>query len=402
MTDLQLGLLIVGGGIVATVYAFNWWQEYRYRKQASKAFARNESDALLDVPKNMVRTGEASRMEPSLDRVEPSPDRYEPQFAEAKLEEEPAYQPPAPVREPYVEPVVAPLVVSPVASPVVAKVSPEVLAQPAAVVGDDHDALASSMLDPTLDFVAEIHAIDFIAAADLPVFRGSKRVQVMGLTQDRRWEACVPSARSRYKELKVGLQLADRQGALSSEQLNAFCMSVQQFADEHEAVVTFPQRSAKLAAAANLDEFCAGVDVLIGLNVMAGSRPFPMERVRLLAENAGLIRSPEGAFQYRSDSGKALFTLSNHDHTPLGNTSSGLTLLFDVPRVAGGVSVFDYFAEFAQHLSVALSGELVDDNGKPLTEASLGNIRKQLGVLYAKMDDRGIAPGSVAALRLFA
>jgi hypothetical protein len=392
MTDLQLGSLIVGGVIVATVYAFNWWQEYRYRKQASKAFARNESDALLDVPKNMVRTGEASRMEPSLDRVEPSQDRYEPQLAQVEPEEELAYQPPAAVREPDVEPVLAP--VAPVT-----KVSPEMPA--AAVVGDDHDALASSLLDPALDFIAEIHATDLIAAADLPVFRGSKRVQVMGLTQDRRWEACVPSARSRYKELKIGLQLADRQGALSSEQLNAFCMSVQQFVDEHEAVVTFPQRSAKLSAAVNLDEFCAGVDVLIGLNVMAASRPFPMERVRLLAENAGLVRSPEGAFHYRSDSGKALFTLSNHDHTPLGNTSSGLTLLFDVPRVAGGVSVFDYFAEFAQHLSVALSGELVDDNGKPLTEASLGNIRKQLGVLYAKMDDRGIAPGSVAALRLF-
>ncbi|AMC33672.1 cell division protein ZipA C-terminal FtsZ-binding domain-containing protein [Janthinobacterium sp. B9-8] len=398
MTDLQLGSLIVGGVIVATVYAFNWWQEYRYRKQASKAFARNESDALLDVPKNMVRTGEASRMEPSLERAEQVADRFEPQFAEPEFEAEVAAPP---MREPYVEPVVAP---SPLAAPVLSApvAAVEVSAQPAAIVGDDHEALASSLLDPALDFIAEIHATELIAATELPVFRGSKRVQVMGCTQDRRWEACVPSARSRYKELKIGLQLADRQGALSSEQLNAFCMSVQQFADEHEAVVTFPQRSAKLVAATNLDEFCAGVDVLIGLNVMAASRPFPMERVRLLAENAGLIRSPEGAFHYRSDSGKTLFTLSNHDHSHFGNTSTGLTLLFDVPRVAGGVSVFDYFAEFAQHLSVALSGELVDDNSKPLTEASLDNIRKQLGVLYAKMDDRGIAPGSVAALRLFA
>jgi hypothetical protein len=86
MTDLQLGSLIVGGVIVATVYAFNWWQEYRYRKQASKAFARNESDALLDVPKNMVRTGEAVRMEPSLERTEPIADRFEPQFSEPELE----------------------------------------------------------------------------------------------------------------------------------------------------------------------------------------------------------------------------------------------------------------------------------------------------------------------------
>jgi hypothetical protein len=394
MTDLQLVSLIVGGVIVATVYAFNWWQEYRYRKQASKAFARNESDALLDVPKNMVRPGEASRMEPSLDRMERAPDHYEPQFVEPDFEEEQSYSP-APVREAHVEPVVAP-------TPVVAKAAPEVQAPPAAEVKAVAETQASSLLDPALDFVAEVHAIEPISVAELPAFLGSKRVQVMGLLQDRHWEVCVLSARSRYKKFKIGLQLADRQGALSAEQLNAFCMSVQQFADEHGAVVTFPQRFSTLAAAANLDEFCAGVDVLIGLNVMAGSRPFPMERVRLLAENAGLVRSPEGAFHYRNDSGRALFTLSNHDHTPMGNTSSGLTLLFDVPRVAGGVAVFDYFSEFAQHLSVALSGELVDDNGKPLSEASLGNIRKQLGVLYAKMDDRGITPGSAEALRLFA
>ncbi|WP_293932433.1 cell division protein ZipA C-terminal FtsZ-binding domain-containing protein [Iodobacter sp.] len=397
MTDLQLGSLIVGGVIVAAVYAFNWWQEYRYRQQATKAFARNESDALLDVPKNMVRSAGASRMEPSLEAAEQAPERFEPELVEPELEAAPAYQAQAaPVREPYIEPI-APVV--PVADP--ASYVPEPV-KAAAPVSDDSEALASSLLDSSIDFVAEVHATEMIAAADLPVFRGSKRVQVMGLSQNNRWEACLPSSRSRYKELKIGLQLADRQGALSSEQLNAFCMSVQQFSDEHEAVVTFPQRSAKLAAATNLDEFCASVDVLIGLNVMAASRPFPMERVRLLAENAGLIRSPEGAFHYRSDSGKTLFTLSNYDQTPLGNTSNGLTLLFDVPRVAGGVSVFDYFAEFAQHLSVALSGELVDDNSKPLTEASLDNIRKQLGVLYAKMDDRGIAPGSVAALRLFA
>jgi FtsZ-interacting cell division protein ZipA len=401
MTDLQLGSLIVGGVIVAAVYAFNWWQEYRYRQQAAKAFARNESDALLDVPKNMVRSAGASRMEPSLETAELVSERFEPQLVEPELEASPPYAPQvqaAAVREPYVEPIL------PVAPSVAADPAPYVPepVKVAAPVSDDSEALASSLLDSSIDFVAEVHATEMIVAADLPVFRGSKRVQVMGLSQNNRWEACLPSSRSRYKELKIGLQLADRQGALSSEQLNAFCMSVQQFADEHEAVVTFPQRSAKLAAATNLDEFCASVDVLIGLNVIAASRPFPMERVRLLAENAGLVRSPEGAFHYRSDSGKTLFTLSNYDQTPLGNTSNGLTLLFDVPRVAGGVSVFDYFAEFAQHLSVALSGELVDDNSKPLTEASLDNIRKQLGVLYAKMDDRGIAPGSVAALRLFA
>jgi hypothetical protein len=211
------------------------------------------------------------------------------------------------------------------------------------------------------------------------------------------------TSRNRYLELRVGLQLADRQGPITQEALNAFCMGVQQFADEHEGtVVTFPQRSAKLAAARELDDFCASVDVLIGLNIPAGARPIPMEKVRLHAENAGMVRANDGTFQYRSDSGKTLFVLANQDQTPLMATSKGLTLLFDVPRVAGGIAVFDYLTEFAQSLSQALGLDMVDDNGKPLNTQSLTNIRRQLAELYASMDDRGIAPGSMAALRLFA
>ena len=122
----------------------------------------------------------------------------------------------------------------------------------------------------------------------------------------------------------------------------------------------------------------------------------------MLAENSGLVRGQDGQFHYRSDSGRTLFTLSNHDETPFSATSDGLTLLFDVPRVAGGLSVFDYLSDFAQNLAASLGGELADDNGKPLNDASLANIRKQLAGIYAQMDDRGIAAGSMAALRLFA
>ena len=197
------------------------------------------------------------------------------------------------------------------------------------------------------------------------------------------WQIVYGAPNASFNELRVGLQLADRQGPLSQEQLNGFCMSVQQFADGHEAVVTFPQRSAKLAAAADLDEFCASVDVLIGLNVMAVDKPFPLERVRLLAEQARMVRTPDGSFHYKSDSGKTLFVLANHDQTPFGNTSEALTLLFDVPRVAGGAEVFGYLCDFALHLSSSLGGNLVDDNGKPLTEASLSNIHRQLGGIYA-------------------
>ena len=81
---------------------------------------------------------------------------------------------------------------------------------------------------------------------------------------------------------------------------------------------------------------------------------------------------------------------------------SQVTLLFDVPRVAGCATVFDRAVLFAQQLARSLKADLVDDAGRPLTEAGLQTIRQQLKAIHSRMDDRGIAAGSVTALRLFA
>ncbi len=399
MTDLQLGSLIVGGAIVGLVYAYNWWQERRYRQQAQKAFSRNHPDVLLETPKNMVRPGESRRMEPMIQAGESATAAPMPSVsvAEQETRQDPVWSVDDDLDD-FVDPQAALAArtamthasSSPSVQPLVEDEAPE------------DEAVTTSMLDASLDFIAEIHAKQPIPAANVPTFPGAKRIVTLGLNDEEQWEVLMHTSRSRYHRLQVGLQLADRQGALTQEQLNAFCMGVQQFADEFDAVVTFPQRSGKLNTASELDEFCAGVDVLIGLNIMPISKPFPMEKVRMLAEKSGLARGPDGNFYYRSDSGRTLFTLANQNETPFGTTSEGLTLLFDVPRVAGGVSVFDYLADFAQSLSGALDGSLADDNGKLLTDASLINIRAQLGDIYARMDDRGIAAGSMAALRLFA
>lgn len=410
MTDLQLGSLVIGGAIVVLVYAYNWWQERNYRKQAQKAFSRHhQSDVLLETPKNMVRSGEARRLEPSIAQEKEPP--FQPSFTAENTEiesfdDEPKLEDLGDLDD-YIDPEAALAVLKQKHAEQKAAQQPQiakVAAQRIADVEEDQDesVITSSLLDPALDFIAEVHAGQPVPAENVPVFPGAKRIMTLGMNDDDQWEVVQSNKHSQYMELQIGLQLADRQGALTQEQMNAFCMGVQQFADEFDAVVTFPQRASKMNSARELDEFCASVDVLIGLNVIAGDKPFPMEKVRVLAEGAGLVRGVDHNYHYNSNSGKTLFTLSNQDETPFGTTSEGLTLLFDVPRVAGGLAVFDYLADFAQNLSSSLGGELVDDNGKPLTEASLNNIRKQLSGLYAAMDDRGIAAGSVAALRLFA
>ncbi|XLM20384.1 hypothetical protein MKD33_18990, partial [Chromobacterium piscinae] len=57
MSELQIGVLILGGGVIALVFGFNMFQEWRFRRRTQQAFARAQDDVLLDVPKNNVRDG---------------------------------------------------------------------------------------------------------------------------------------------------------------------------------------------------------------------------------------------------------------------------------------------------------------------------------------------------------
>jgi len=59
MTDLQIGLALIGVLAVAAVLAYNWLQERRAKRGAERAFASRHSDVLLDEAND--------RREPTLD-----------------------------------------------------------------------------------------------------------------------------------------------------------------------------------------------------------------------------------------------------------------------------------------------------------------------------------------------
>lgn len=348
---LGLALAVIGG-----VWGFNLWQEWRFKKRAAAAFAKSHPDVLLDTPKNMVRQGDAGmvRLEPPLDA-------------------------PAPALGETITP-----------------------AEPETLEITDSIALAVAVLDPALDYIAEVHPSEPISAAVLPSFEVGKRVRMLGLTTGDEWEAV--RADNQYQELRVGLQLVDRQGPVSEAQLVMFCEQVNAFAEQHGGVATFPRREDKLRVAQDLDGFCAEVDMLVGLSVVSSRNPFPMSRIHAMAQAAGMVLESDGAYHARSDSGKGIFTLADRHHRPfdaLDDTPS-VTLLLDVPRVAGGEQAFDRIADLSQQMALTLGGDLVDDDNRSLKPADLAAIRKQLVGIYAKMDDRGLPAGGVAALRLFA
>src|SRR5258708_38120159 len=94
MSDLQIGLAMLGVLLVAAVLVFNWWQERQFRQRGEKVFSSRHDDVLLNQP--ATQAAPAAEFAPSqrhsLDepRIEPS---MEPQLDAASQAVAPAFSP---------------------------------------------------------------------------------------------------------------------------------------------------------------------------------------------------------------------------------------------------------------------------------------------------------------------
>lgn len=396
MSNLQISLLGIGAVVIAGVYAFNKLQERKYRRLSEKHFESEFEDVLLQ------RTGTTPEQD---ERIEPRMAAAEPVFEpEVEILPDEPYQPPPPAVEPA-DPLAAHEIVAAAREP--AAPAP---AAPAAIREEGQP----QGIDETICYVAEIHAGDPIAADALaPALQ-----QGLGLGKPVYWfglnhrsgllEEVDPGTHAEHEKIRVALQLADRNGHATEAHLGRFCDMVQSVAGSLMAIADCPEKQPALQRAKELDDFCAEVDVLIGLNVVSrDGGPFPGTKIRALAEAGGMKLQPDGSFHYVNDAGVTLFTLANYEAIPFTPENAktlsthGVTLLLDVPKVAGGVRVFNQMVSLAKQMAHALGGILVDDNRKPLSDAGIDRIKQQLGAIYGKMDAHQIVAGSVRALRLF-
>jgi FtsZ-interacting cell division protein ZipA len=222
------------------------------------------------------------------------------------------------------------------------------------------------------------------------------------------WEEVQPWRDVHYQQVVVTMQLADRNGAAQEEQLSALCALLQATGQAHGLRVACDDTVEALERAQAIDRFCVDVDVLIGLNVVArGEGAVNLMRIVREAESSGMVLGVDGVFQLIDSRGEPLYALCNHDAEPFtstvveGQTSQGVTLQFDVPRVPDGLKVFDGMVAFGRKLANEVGGILVDDNLRPLTDTGIEKIRTQLTHIYERMEARGVPSGSRRALRLF-
>ena len=359
MKDLQISLLVIGAVVVAAVWGFNLWQERQLRRRTEKAFAREHRDVLLE--------GSGGK---SMERVEPSMNGDS---------------------------------------------QPAVVADPKSLVPQARPPAVASGIDPVIDFVVEVslpepamgdevydHLCGLLAAY-------GKSVMVAGFNEVG-GEWLDASAGGSFMRLRYALQISDRSGCIPLDALAAFRDAVVTWADVHGGQYEHPEIKGVHANAAQLDEFCADVDIAIGINVVAGEgegAAISGLRVAELAEKCALMLDSKGRFFAAGGQGAVTYTLENHEPMPFVTNqlhelqTSGITFLLDVPRVADALTAFDAMLATARIFGEELNGLLVDDNRNALSDAALAAIRKQLEGILEKMQAGRIEAGGARALRLF-
>lgn len=367
MSDLQASLLIIGVIVVGGVTAFNWFQQWRLRRRLENSFGDKPDDVLL----RDEAAEEDARVEPQLASAGESgtgwPDTPRPQFDGAAdgPQAKGAALPPVPT------------------------------------------------FDPSIDFIVALDAAEPISAAGLADLHTraaacGRRYRVVGyspVTQE--WEEAARLSGGRYAHLRLALQLVNRKGPADLGALTNFCAAAQECAGRHGAIATCPNIERALAAARQIDAFCAEVDVAIGVNVIAREGKFGGTRIRALAEAAGFKLEPDGVFHFRDEARQTLFTLDNHEPAPFlpeqikHLATTGVTLLLDLPRVAQGNAALEQMLRVGAELAQGLGGTLVDDNRVVLSDKAVGAIQSQLQTIHATMEARGMPPGGERALRLF-
>jgi FtsZ-interacting cell division protein ZipA len=398
MTDLQMGLIGLGLVAVAGVTAYNKWLERRQREQADEMLKADHPDVLLGDGAERIspETGSPARTEEDA-RVEPVL-RDEPEFSASEPEPEPESEPKSAGAEPT-------------RSPAQAREADEArdpapLASAARTIEEN-----GGLLSPLVDFIAAIELVEpapaqrILDASGEALARVRKPVRWIGHDEKAgEWQWI--SGSGEYRHLRAGLQLVNRRGPAGEEELAAFVTAMRDIAEQLTGIAELPPRQGVLEAAAELDRFCAAVDIQIGINVISQGQPFPGTKLRALAESNGMVLRG-GRFERTDDEGKALFALLNREaqtfsvETMRSMSTRGLTFLLDVPCVAQGERRFAQMMDLAKNFAGVLRGAVVDDELRPLSDAALEPISRQIGQYQAMLAEQQLPAGSRLTQRLF-
>ena len=269
-------------------------------------------------------------------------------------------------------------------------------------------------LDPLIDVIAPI-SLEGLASGDaaiaaMPSTRraGSKPVAVEGLNEHTgNWEPPVPG--QRYGAFQVGVQLANRTGALNEIEYSEFVVKAQAFADAVNGAPEFPEMLDEVARGRELDQFASTHDAQLGFVLRARHAAWSPGYVQQNAARMGFVAGmipgrmvlPAAEPGLPPILGLSFDTQAALADDPAQSAIRELTLSLDVPQVGREERPFDRMREAAAALAREMDGVVTDSDGQPLRDETMDVIGADLQQLYDTLDSRDLSAGSPLARRLF-
>lgn len=340
MSDLQIGLILLGVLLILVVVMFNWWQDRRIRRKMQEHFPEREQDPLMGA------------------------------------------QPQAPVRR---EPGFGPAVV-----------------QGGETSGDDE-----AEVDPGTEVVIDISFAQPVAAAQLQqavqglARAGNKPVRIFAEREGGGHRARLRANES-YVSMQLAVLLANRNGPLTDIEWSQLWSTAQALAERFDGVIEAPEQDEVTQRAVQLDQLCAGLDAQVGL-ILRLNEAVSAGEARQVLEDAGFL--PYGwQLAWMSDTGVPRFTALFDGMPPQdlkSDSVSRVDLLLDLPNSPADEQAFSRMASVGRDLARRLHAELLDDQGRPVSDGADETIDRQLFDLYRNLEQAGFEAASERTVRVF-
>jgi hypothetical protein len=248
------------------------------------------------------------------------------------------------------------------------------------------------------------------ALAGMPTTRrvGSKPFSIEGFSQtQQRWE--IPMAGQRYSAFQAGVQLANRSGALNEIEYSEFVMKTQAFCEAINGTPDFPEMREQVARARELDQFAGNHDAQLGFVLRARNAAWSAGYVQQNAARLGFIAGaipgrmviPASVAGLPSVLSLSFDTQAAMAEDPALSAIREVAISLDVAQVSRSENAFARMCDAARKLADGMDGLVTDDNGLQLPPEAMTVIGAELEHLYDTLDQRDLAAGSALARRLF-
>ncbi|WP_211470414.1 cell division protein ZipA C-terminal FtsZ-binding domain-containing protein [Collimonas humicola] len=375
MTDLQTSLFIIGGAFLVGVISYNKWQEYKAKKSVERAFSGSHDDVLMTPPGK--DEGEA-------------PVRHEPKLFESEHDADAmmAAVPHDDIEQSAEQQALEPQIGNPSAG------------VPAAAASARRDLPVDELIDCAIPLALEapVRGDKILPALQSLRHVGNKPIHFIGEDANGDWEPVAHGGV--YSTLLAGVQLANRTNPLNEIEYSELVSRLRQIADDLGAEPDLPDMMEVMHTARSLHQFVIEHDAQLGVNIQSNGAPWAISTLQAALTRQGFDARPEGRMVMSDGDGGLLFSLSTNA-SAVAETTSRLTLLLDVPRVAPDRDGYGAMVACGRSLAARLGGVLVDDSNQPLADVQLAEIAGQVDAFYREMDAAEIPAGSVRALRLF-